>query len=123
KHRWLIRYRIIATDKDGKLAQAPPPEEPSPNFAWWWHAGPAPWAGTRNPGKTPILNFSSEFLGTMQTMHLIAKADDVARSQWDGAFHRKKLQGTIVYRGVVYDHIQFSNRGQGGAYLAVKNTT
>src|SRR5438045_1181252 len=66
RHRWLVRYRVVATDKEGKTAQAPPPEEPSPNFAWWCDAGPAPWAGTRAPGKTPILNFSSEFFGTMQ---------------------------------------------------------
>lgn len=99
----------------------PSADEPSPNFAWWCDAGPTAWAGTREPGKTPVLNFSSEFLGTMQTMHLLAKGDDVARSQWDGAANRKKQQGTIVYRGVVYDHVQFSNRGQGGAYFAGKN--
>jgi hypothetical protein len=121
RHRWFVRYRIVATDKDGKTTQTPPADEPSANFAWWCDAGPAPWAGTRDPGKTPILNFSSEFFGTMQTMHLLAKSDDVARSQWDGAAHRQKQQGTIVYRGVVYDHIQFSNRGQGSAHIAGKN--
>jgi hypothetical protein len=121
KHRWLVRYRVIATGKDGKTTQLPTAEEPSPNFAWWCDAGPAAWSGTRDPGKTQILNFSSEFLSTLQTMHLLANADDVARSQWDGAFHRKKLPGTIVYRGIVYDHIQFSNRGQGSAHIAGKN--
>lgn len=121
KHRWLVRYRVVATDKGGKTTWMPATEEPSPNFAWWCDAGAAPWSGTRDPGKTPILTFSSEFLGTMQAMHLLAKAEDVARSQWDGAFHRKRLPGTIVYRGVVYDHIQFSNRGQGSAHIAGKN--
>ena len=32
-----------------------------------------------------------------------------------------KQQGTLVYRGVVYDHVQFSNRGQGSAHIAGKN--
>ena len=121
KHRWLIRYRVIATDKNGNTTREPAGDEPSPNFAWWCDAGPAPWAGTRDPGKTSLLKFSPEFLGTMQSMHLLAKADDVARSQWDGAWHRKQHQGTIVYRSVVHDHIQFSNRGQGSAHIAGKN--
>jgi hypothetical protein len=121
RHRWLVRYRVVATDKEGKSTQAPSAEEPSPNFAWWCDAGPAAWAGTRDPGKTPVLNFSSEFFGTLQTMHLLAKADDVATSQWNADAHRKKFEGTIVYRGVVHDHIQFSNRGQGSAHIAGKN--
>ena len=32
-----------------------------------------------------------------------------------------KNDAPIVYRGVVYDHIQYSNRGQGSAHLAGKN--
>jgi hypothetical protein len=121
KHRWLVRYRIVAADRDGKTTPMPAAEEPSPNFAWWCDAGAPAWSGTRDPGKTPMLNFTPEFFATMQSMHLLANADDVARSQWDGGFHRKKLPGTIVYRGVVYDHIQFSNRGQGSAHIAGKN--
>jgi hypothetical protein len=121
KHRWLVRYRVVATGKDGKTTRMPSADGPSPNYAWWCDAGPTAWTGTRDPGKTPVLNFSPEFFGTMQTMHLLAKADDVARSQWDGGAHRQKQQGTIVYRGVVYDHIQYSNRGQGSAHIAGKN--
>jgi len=121
KHRWLVRYRVVAADKDGAATTMPSATDPSPNYAWWCDAGLSAWKGTREPGKTPILEFSPEFLGTMQTMHLLAKADDVARSQWDGGAHRQKQQGTIVYRGVVYDHIQYSNRGQGSAHIAGKN--
>ncbi|MBX9679558.1 MAG: CotH kinase family protein [Gemmataceae bacterium] len=121
KHRWLIRYRVTAIDKNGKATRAPEGDDPSPNFAWWCDAGLSAWTGTRDPGKTPLLTFSPEFLGTLQTMHLIARAEDVARSQWDGGAHRQKQQGTIIYRGVVYDHIQFSNRGQGSAHISGKN--
>ena len=53
--------------------------------------------------------------------HLIARAGDVERSQWDAASNRKPFFGTLVYDGRVYDHIQFHNRGQASTYLAGKN--
>jgi hypothetical protein len=121
KHRWLIRYRVTATDKAGKSLQAPESDDTCPNFAWWCDGGLAPWTGTRDPGKTPPLTFSAEFLNTLQTLHLVARAEDVARSQWDGGAHRQKQQGTIIYKGIVYDHIQYSNRGQGSAHISGKN--
>src|SRR5262249_3747422 len=100
KHRSLLRYRIVAVDQAGQAVRAPKAGDASPNFAWWCDAGPAAWTGTRDPGKTPPLTFSPEFLGTLQTLHLLANSADVARSQWDGAAHRQKQQGTIIYRGV-----------------------
>jgi hypothetical protein len=121
KHRWLIRYRVVATGKDGKTIQAPAADEECPNFAWYCDAGLAAWTGASNPGKTPALTFSPEFLGTLQSLTLIARAEDVAKSQWDPAAHKQKQQGTLVYRGIVYDHIQYSNRGQGSAHIAGKN--
>lgn len=121
RHRGLVRYRVVATDAGGRIVQAPAPDDTSPNFAWWCDAGPAPWTGTRDPGKTPPLTFSTEFLGTLQSLTLLARAEDVARSQWDGGAHKQKQQGTIVYRGVVYDHILYSNRGQGSAHICGKN--
>ncbi len=121
KHRWLLRYRVTATDKSGKSVRVPAADDTCPNFAWWCDAGPTAWSGSREPGKAPAVNFSAEFLGTLQSMHLVARAEDVAKSQWDGNAHRQKQQGTLVYRGVVYDHIQYSNRGQGSAHIAGKN--
>jgi hypothetical protein len=121
RHRWLVRYRVVATDKAGKTVRAPGTDDACPNFSWWCDAGPAAWTGASDPGKTKRVTFSSEFLDTLQALTLLARADDVARSQWDGAAHRKMHQGTLVYRGVVYDHIQFSNRGQGSAHIAGKN--
>ncbi len=121
RHRWLVRYRVVGTDRTGKAMQAPRADDACPNFAWWCDAGPAPWTGTRDPGKTALLKFSTEFLGTLQTLHLLSNSEDVARSQWDGGAHRKKHLGTIIYQGIVYDHIQYSNRGQGSAHIAGKN--
>jgi hypothetical protein len=121
KHRWLLRYRVIATDAAGKITPLPNTDDSCPNFAWWCDAGPAAWSGSREPGKAPVMNYSSEFQGTLQSLHLIAQSSDVARSQWDGNFHKQKQHGAIVYRGIVYDHILFSNRGQGSAHISGKN--
>jgi CotH kinase protein len=121
RHRWLLRYRIVATDKDGKTQQLPAADDTCPNFAWWCDAGAAAWTGAREPGKTPALTFSSDFLGTLQSLHLLARSEDVAKSQWDGNFHKQRQPGTIIYRGIVYDHIQFRNRGQGSAHISGKN--
>lgn len=121
RHRWLVRYRVTVTDKDGNTGVAPPADDPCPNYAWWCDAGPVAWTGAREPGKTPARTFSAEFLGTLQSLHLIARAEDVAKSQWDGGAHRQKFVGSVVYRGVVYDHIQFSSRGQGSAHISGKN--
>jgi hypothetical protein len=120
KHRWLIRYRITATDAAGKLVQAPDDED-CPNFAWWCDGGPAAWTGSREPGKAAAVTYSAAFLNTLQALNLLARAEDVAKSQWDPAFHKKKQEGTLIYRGVVYDHIHFRNSGQVSAHAGGKN--
>lgn len=121
RHRWLVRYRVAATDQAGKTLVLPPKDDTCPNFAWWCDAGPSAWTGAREPGKTPPKVYSQEFLATLQSLSLVARSDDVARSQWDGNAHKQKQWGSIVYKGVVYDHIQFSNRGQGSAHISGKN--
>lgn len=121
QHRWLIRYRVVATPAAGQPAVAPPATDPSPNFAWWCDGGPAAWSGSRQPGKAKPVAYPADFLGTLQSLHLIARTDDVAKSQWDDKFHKQRQQGTLVYRGVVYDHIRYSNRGQGSAHISGKN--
>jgi hypothetical protein len=67
------------------------------------------------------MTFPADFLGTLPTLRLLARSDDVARSQWDPNAHKQKQLGTIVYRGAVYDHIQYRNRGQGSAHISGKN--
>ncbi len=119
KHRWLLRYRIVSAGD--KPVTAPPATAPSPNFAWWCDGGPAAWTGSREPGKAKAVTYSADFLGTLQSLTLLAKVDDVAKSQWDAKFHKQRQEGTAIYRGVVYDHIKYSNRGQGSAHIAGKN--
>ncbi|MCU0704185.1 MAG: CotH kinase family protein, partial [Fimbriiglobus sp.] len=121
KHRHLLRYRVVARGDGNKTTTAPPATDPSPNFAWWCNAGPAAWTGSREPGKAKAVTYPADFLGTLQSLHLIARGEDVAKSQWDPNFHKQRQEGTLVYRGVVYDHIRYSNRGQGSAHIAGKN--
>lgn len=121
KHRWLYRYRLVVTQADGKQVTLPDPKDASPNYVFFCYDGLPSWTGAREPGKTPERTFSSEFLQTIKPYTLIARAEDVAASQWDGGSHKKRFPGTFVYDGVVYDHIAFTNRGQGSAHISGKN--
>jgi hypothetical protein len=95
RHRWLIRYRVVATGAAGKAVRAPEDDD-CPNFAWWCDAGPAAWTGSREPGKAPAVTYPAAFLNTLQALHLLAWAGDVAKSQWDPAAHKQKQEGTLV---------------------------
>ncbi len=121
KHRRLYRYRITATDKGQRLNRAPFLDDPCPNFAWFCDDGAPAWTGASQPGKTPPITFSADFFQTLQTYRLIARHEDVARSQWDGGAHRQPFTAAFVYDGAVYDHITFHNRGQGSAHISGKN--
>ncbi len=121
RHRRLIRYRIVATDGVGLGCRVPYVDDDCPNFAWFCHDGIPAWAGSSQPGKTPAVEFSRGLLGTLPAYHLVATHDDVERSQWDGGFNKRRLHGTLVHEGRVYDHILFQNRGQASTHVAGKN--
>ena len=121
KHRRLVRYVAIAQGINGGTTRLPLATNACPNFAWFVYDGIPPWTGASKPGSTPPLTFSAQFLATLPVYHLIARAGDVERSQWDAASNRRPFFGTLVYDGRVYDHIQFHNRGQASTYLAGKN--
>ncbi len=121
RHRQLVRYRIRATGHAGLEVRVPYPDDSVPNFAWFVYDGVPAWTGANQPGKTPPVNFPAEFLRTIPSYHLLAQAEDAARSQWDGSANRRPFYGTLVYDGRVYDHIQFHNRGTGSTYISGKN--
>jgi hypothetical protein len=120
-HRRLVRYRIRAVSSDGFVSSFPREDDPCPNRAWFVYDGFPAYQGAIQPGKTESLTFTPEFLATLPAYHLIANRDDVAKSQWDGAHHRKRFFGTLVVDGIVHDHIVFHNRGQGSAHISGKN--
>ena len=83
--------------------------------------GPLAWSGASQPGKTPVQTFSAELQRTLPIFTLIANADDVRRSQYDGGFNHRRLLGTFVHEGRVYDHVEFHNRGSASTYECGKN--
>jgi hypothetical protein len=121
RHRRLMRYRIDVLGRRSVKVRAPGQDDDCPNFAWFVYDGVPSWTGARRPGRTPSTRFSSDFLTTIPVYHLLAREADVSRSQWDGEANRRLFQGTLVYDGRVYDHIQFHNRGTGSAYISGKN--
>jgi hypothetical protein len=120
-HRRLVRYRIIAEDSKGLRGRAPGAGDSVPNFALFIYNGVPAWTGSVQPGKAAPLTFPPAMLETLPTFHLIANAEDVERSQWDGGWNHRKCTGTFVFDGVVYDHVSFHNRGRGSTYNTGKN--
>jgi len=120
RHRRLVRYRIRVEQPEAATV-VPFEDDPSPNFAWFCYDGIPAWTGASQPGKTAPWTFTPEFLGTLPAYHLIANHSDVERSQWDGAYNKRRLSGTFVSDGRVLDHVQFQNRGQASTHVSGKN--
>ncbi len=121
-HRQLVRYRfLIKPANGGAPARWPATTNPCPNFAWFTYDRVPAWTGSSRPDRTPPRTYSSEFLNTLPIYQLIARVDEITKSQWDPESNRKPFFGTLVYDGKVYDHIQYHNRGQASTYVAGKN--
>ncbi len=121
QNRRLIRYRITATDKTSAAVRLPYADDPSPNFAYYVWNGPTAYTAAVMPGRTPPITFPAEFLRTRPTFTLLAAAEDVRRSQYDGGYNHRRLPATFIYQGRVLDHIEFNNRGSASTYVSGKN--
>src|ERR1043166_4127252 len=121
QHRRLVRYFISFSENNGKRTRIPLATNDCPNFAYFVYDGVPAFKGASQPGKTPPLTFSSDFMNTLPTYHLIARREDVERSQWDGGANKQRFFGTLVFDGRVYDHMQFHNRGKASTYVSGKN--
>ncbi|MEE2947579.1 MAG: lamin tail domain-containing protein [Verrucomicrobiota bacterium] len=119
-HRTLIRYRIRVEDKLGNAVALPYADDGQPNFAYFCYNGVPGWTGSnRINGKKET--FPPGVMASLPTYHLIANATDVANSQYNGSFDTLHFNGTLVYDGTVYDHIEFRNRGEFSTYVSGKN--
>ncbi len=121
EHRRLVRYRITAEDAAGNRQTVPYPDDEQPNFAYYVYDAIPDWQGAFEPGNTPLLTYPEDFLETLPVYTLIADDQDVVNSQYNGSYDSHRFRGTFVYDGVVYDHIEFRNRGQASTYVAGKN--
>ncbi|HEX8296019.1 MAG TPA: CotH kinase family protein, partial [Chthoniobacteraceae bacterium] len=120
-HRRLIRYRVSSTDLGGASVQVPYADDESPNFAYFVYNGVPPWTGSLNPSTTPAATIPSTVLSSMPVYHLLADATDVSNSQYVSSFNGRRMLGTMVYNGKVYDHVEFNNRGEASTYTSGKN--
>jgi hypothetical protein len=126
-HRRLMRYRITAVDSASNSVTVPYADDDQANFAYFVYNGAPAWTGAMRPASfngfpaTPADTYPAAMLNTIPPYHLIANATDVTNCQYNGSFNDVEFPGTMVYDGVVYDHIQFKNRGIGSTYVAGKN--
>lgn len=120
-NRRLVRYRITSTDTLGATIRGPYADDPQPNFAYYVYDGVPDWTGSLQPGVQPNVTYSSEALSTVAVYQLIADGTDVINSQYNGSFNLQQFRGTFVYDGVVYDHIEYRNRGRASTYQVGKN--
>ena len=120
-HRRLVRYRIAAVDSNGFSVTLPYPDDPVPNFACFCYDGIPQWRGALRPGVTPVLTFPTNVMQSVQAIHLIATEADVLNCQYNGAYAEDYFTGTMVYEGIVYDHMEFRVKGEASTYVNGKN--
>ena len=121
KHRRLFRYRITASDGKSRSVRVPYADDPQPNFAGFVYDGVPAWRGASQPGVTLPIDFGPEVMARLPVYHLIALDADVTKSQYNSSYESSHFYGTIVENGIVYDHIEFENRGEFSTYVSGKN--
>lgn len=119
-HRRLIRYRIEAEDTDAHGLTVPYADDGQPNFAWFVYDAYPSWSGRFTPAS-PQQTFPAGLMDDLPVYQVIANNTDVINSQYNGSFDGVHMPGTLVYDGVVYDHIRFENRGEASTYRSGKN--
>jgi hypothetical protein len=120
-NRRLVRYKITFTDSLGNTATVPYADDQQPNFAYYVYSGLPAWSGAFRPGSTTLQTFPSTMLDDLPVYSLIANGTDVINSQYSSGSDAVRFRGTFVYDGVVYDHIEFKNRGEASTYVSGKN--
>ncbi|RYD23686.1 MAG: hypothetical protein EOP88_03240 [Verrucomicrobiaceae bacterium] len=126
-HRRLTRYRIRFSDTLSNTSLAPFGDDIQSNFAWFTYNGVPAWQGALRPASlapgnpTAVTTFNAPSQSTIPVYTLIAESSDVLNSQYNGGFNKIRFRGTFVADGVVYDNIEFRNRGQASSYQSGKN--
>jgi len=110
-HRRLIRYRIDVSTSGGYQKFYPDQYHNESNYAYFVYNGQNTFNGL------PLNQLSY-----LQEIHLLANVNDV-NSYIDGTGYAGKDypgEGTLVYRGKVYDHIGFRARGKDSRHFRLK---
>jgi hypothetical protein len=128
-NRLLVRYRITATDSLGASITVPYADDPQPNFAYYVYNGIPDWTAAVRPGVTDEVTYPSSLLDDIQTLQLITTQTSHVDSQYIPDSTRTSgyigddylWYGTLVYYGVVYDHVAYRARGGVWRYSMGKN--
>jgi hypothetical protein len=130
-NRRLMRYRVRNTT-DNKVI-APAKGDAQPNFAYFVYNGVPDWKGAINPAAgdpklSQPVTYPGSVLERVPVYHLISSKRAVEGATWKdgdqyGGQERNayKYTGTMVYEGVVYDHIGFRARGGSWRHAMGKN--
>ena len=121
-NRQLVRYRVSAIDSRGASVTAPYVDDSVPNFAYFVYDGVPSWTGAVGDGS-PEVTYSPELMNSLPAYHLISKNADVENATWWSRYGGDNYlwKGTLVYDGVVYDHVSYRARGGVWRYAMVKN--
>lgn len=131
KHRRLVRYRVRSIG-EGKVV-APDETDRQPNYAYFVYDGVPPWKGavdprSRNASLRRSVTYPRAALESVPVYHFISSRRAVENVTWKeqqgyGGRSRNEYRytGTMVYDGIVYDHIEFRARGGGWRHAMGKN--
>lgn len=123
RHRSFIRYRITIEDSLSNSLAVPYEDDPQPNFAYFVYDGVPQWTGAVRPGQSQEVTYSSELLSSLPIYHLISSKEEIERCTWLERYSGNdyRYMGTLVYDGVVYDHVSMRARGGVWRYSMGKN--
>lgn len=114
-HRSLVRYRVTVTDSTAVSARAPFLDDQSRNFALFVYNGVPDYQGVPSATltKLPVYQFLTRKADYDQCVAYNA-ADQLTGNTPGWTF--ENWEATMVFDGVVYDHIKYRLHGGNGRY-------